>query len=208
MTLGKRLFDVVCAVGVAVLVSPYILWVCYQIWREGDGPILYVAERMKTPDQSFGLLKFRTMTVSASQDAGVTGGDKSQRITPLGAKLRKYRLDELPQVWNLIKGDISFVGPRPPLREYVEKFPDLYAEVLQSRPGLTGLATLVYHRREAELLANCKTPEETDATYCNICIPAKAKLDLMYQRRYRPCLDYWIIWSTLKQLSSKKRNKP
>lgn len=200
---GKRIFDVVCASGVALLVSPVMAWIAYRIWREGDGPILYVAERMKSPEDGFGLLKFRTMTHTARPDAGVTGGDKTDRITPLGARLRKRRLDELPQLFNIIKGDMSFVGPRPPLREYVERFPALYAKVLVARPGVTGLATLLYNKREATLLANCDTAEETDAIYTRICVPAKAKLDLMYLRRYRPCLDYWIIASTLRQILSK-----
>lgn len=203
MTVGKRLFDIVCGCGLAVIVSPIMIWICYRIWREGDGPIFYVAERMKSPTEPFGLLKFRSMSVAAIDDLGVTGGDKSRRITPLGEKLRKRRLDELPQVWNIIKGDISFVGPRPPLKEYVDRFPDIYADVLRSRPGVTGLASLVFHRREEQLLAACETPEQTDDTYCRLCIPAKAKLDLMYQRSYRPCLDYWIIWSTLRQVSTK-----
>jgi lipopolysaccharide/colanic/teichoic acid biosynthesis glycosyltransferase len=136
-------------------------------------------------------------------DAGVTGGDKAARITPLGAKLRRRRIDELPQLWNILKGDMSFVGPRPPLRSYVEAYPDLYGDVLKSTPGVTGLATLKYNKREAKLLAQCATPAETDTVYRTRCIPAKAKLDLIYQRNYRPCLDYWIIWSTLRQIFSK-----
>jgi lipopolysaccharide/colanic/teichoic acid biosynthesis glycosyltransferase len=121
MTPGKRIFDMLCASAVLVLVLPVMAWISYRIWREDDGPILYVAERMRSPAEGFGLLKFRTMTHSGQQDAGVTGGDKSGRITPLGAWLRRRRLDELPQLINIIKGDMSFVGPRPPLREYVER---------------------------------------------------------------------------------------
>lgn len=202
MTPFKRFFDVISASFVLLLVWPFLGWTAFRIWRQRDGPIFYIAERMKTPNQSFGLIKFRTMT-HAVEDAGVTGGDKDARITPLGKRLRKRRLDELPQLWNIIKGDISFVGPRPPLREYVDRFPQIYGEVLKSRPGVTGLATLVYNKREGALLATCETAEETDRVYCETCIPAKAKLDLMYQRAYRPCLDYWIIWATLRQISSK-----
>lgn len=202
MTTFKRFFDVISASFVLLLVWPFLAWTAFRIWRQKDGPVFYIAERMKSPTQAFGLIKFRTMS-HASEDAGVTGGNKNARITPLGKKLRKRRLDELPQLWNIIKGDISFVGPRPPLREYVDRFPQVYGEVLKSRPGVTGLATLVYNQREGALLANCKTAEETDRVYCDTCIPAKAKLDLMYQRAYRPCLDYWIIWATLRQISAK-----
>lgn len=204
MTWEKRIFDFVCASILLVVLSPFLAWVCFRIWREGDGPIFYVAERMKTPDTAFGLYKFRTMSVSDAEESGATGGDKVDRITPLGATLRKRRIDELPQLWNIVKGDISFVGPRPPLREFVERFPEVYGEVLKSWPGATGLASLVYHRREGQLMATCSTPEETDALYCRVCIPAKAKLDLIYQRNYRPCLDYWILAKTLSHVSSRK----
>lgn len=203
MTLGKRGFDIISVLAVFAVTWPLILWVAFKIWREGDGPIFYVAERMKAPNRPFGLVKFRTMRQPNSDDTGVTGGDKAERISPLGAKLRRRRIDELPQLWNIFKGDMSFVGPRPPLRAYVEAYPDLYARVLKSTPGVTGLATLKYNKRESRLLAQCSSAQETDSVYRRVCIPAKAKLDLIYQCNYRPCLDYWIIWSTLRQIFSK-----
>ena len=83
MTTGKRLFDVVCALGVMVLVSPIMVWIAFRIWRMRDGPVFYVAERMNGPDRAFGLIKFRTMTTVSADNAGVTGGDKTDRITCL-----------------------------------------------------------------------------------------------------------------------------
>lgn len=130
-------------------------------------------------------------------DSGVSGGDKAARITPAGAWLRSKRLDELPQLWNILRGDLSFVGPRPPLRQYVERHPELYARVLQSRPGVTGLASIVYHRHEAMLLARCRTPEETDAVYSRICVPMKARLDLIYQRNRNICYDFDLVFQTI-----------
>src|SRR5690606_28666329 len=106
------------------------------------------------------------------------------------------RLDEVPQLWNVLKGDMSFVGPRPPLRVYVERFPDLYAQVLRSRPGVTGLASLHFHRHEEWILARCATPEDTDAAYARRCVPRKARLDLIYQRRRNLCLDMALMWRT------------
>ena len=88
-------------------------------------------------------------------------------------------------------------GPRPPLREYVERFPDLYTQVLKSRPGITGLASIVYHRHEEKLLTVCATPAETDSVYASRCVPRKAKLDLMYQRNRTLCLDAWIMVKTV-----------
>jgi lipopolysaccharide/colanic/teichoic acid biosynthesis glycosyltransferase len=133
-----------------------------------------------------------------TEDSGVSGGDKSDRVTPMGRALRRTRLDELPQLWNILWGDISFVGPRPPLRQYTEAFPETYAAVLRSRPGVTGLASLRFHKREEALLAPCATPEETDAVYRRRCVPAKAKLDLIYQKNASLCFDLALIWETAK----------
>ena len=199
MTPAKRLFDIalVLILG-SILAIPAVLIVLWLLATEGR-PVLYVSERMRAPDRAFRLWKFRTMTV-AKDDSGVSGGDKAQRITKAGRFLRKTRLDEIPQLWNVLKGDMSFVGPRPPLRSYVERFPGIYAQVLQSRPGLTGLATLHFRRHEERLLAACRTTEETDAVYARSCVPRKARLDLIYQRRRTVCLDAAIIAQTIGQV--------
>ena len=102
-------------------------------------------------------------------------------------------MDELPQMWNILRGDISFVGPRPPLPVYVTRFPDLYAQVLQSRPGVTGLASLVFAAHEEALLSRCATSDETDAIYARRCVPRKARIDLLYQRRRSLLLDAWLV---------------
>lgn len=199
MTPAKRAFDLFFAALLAVLLAPVFLGlVLWLLWRQGR-PVFYVAERMKGIDRPFRLWKFRTMTVAAA-DSGVSGGDKAARITPAGRWLRATRLDELPQLWNILRGDLSFVGPRPPLREYVERFPALYAEVLACRPGVTGLASIVYHRHEAALLARCATPEETDAVYARVCVPAKARLDLIYRRRRTLCYDFDLVFQTIGNL--------
>jgi len=137
------------------------------------------------------------MRPAAVGNDGVSGGDKADRITRTGRFLRRTRLDEVPQLWNVLRGDMSFVGPRPPLRVYVERFPQLYAQVLQSRPGITGLATLACHRHEERLLARCHSPAETDAVYARRCVPRKAALDLLYQRRSTICLDLLLMIRTL-----------
>ena len=174
-----------------------MLWICLRLWRGQGAPIFYAAERMKDTEHTFRLLKFRTMSVVDS-DQGVSGGHKSSRITPLGARMRSKRLDELPQLWNILKGDISFVGPRPPLREYVEKFPELYGQVLRNRPGVTGLASVKFHRHEEKLLALAATQAETESIYTRICIPKKAQLDLIYQHHVSVCFDILILIETVK----------
>ena len=196
MTLSKRLTDLTLAALLAVLLSPLILIIAVLTLIRDGRPVFYVAERMKAPGQPFALWNFRTMTTVAS-DAGVSGGDKAARITATGRFLRRTRLDELPQLLNILRGDISFVGPRPPLRRYVEAFPVLYAEVLKSRPGVTGLATLAYHRTEERLLAACRTAEETQAVYTRRCVPAKARLDLIYARNRSLCYDLRIMVATV-----------
>jgi lipopolysaccharide/colanic/teichoic acid biosynthesis glycosyltransferase len=118
----------------------------------------------------------------------------------MGRLLRRFRLDEVPQLWNILRGDISFVGPRPPLRQYVERFPEIYAQVLRQRPGVTGLASIHYHRHEEWLLARSQSAAETDRLYCIRCIPAKARLDLIYARHATVCLDLRLIGRTLARL--------
>lgn len=196
MTLSKRLMDIFLALLLAVVLSPLILGLILVILIRDGRPVFYIAERMKTPTEPFNLWKFRTMR-AAAQNEGVSGGDKADRITRTGRFLRRSRLDEVPQLWNILRGDISFVGPRPPLRRYVEAFPEIYGAVLRSRPGVTGLATLVFHRTEERLLAPCTTPEETEAVYVRRCIPAKARLDLIYAANRSLCLDVLLMAKTV-----------
>lgn len=204
-----RGLDFLYAVGMTVLLSPLILYVAILIWRKDGRPVLYKSERMHSPDRAFLLWKFRTMR-QAERDTGVSGGDKAGRITPIGAWLRAKRLDELPQLWNILRGDVGFVGPRPPLRRYVEMFPDLYAEVLKERPGITGMASMAFHRREEQLLADTRTKEETEEIYCRRCIPRKARLDLLYARRRNPCSDMRLMFATVfsSRVSMHDRKRP
>ncbi|MCR9124863.1 MAG: sugar transferase [Rhodobacteraceae bacterium] len=199
MTWSKRIYDLFFASLLVVILGPILIGLLIWLWVRQGRPLFYVAERMKGPDRPFALWKLRTMTV-VEGDRGVTGQDKAARITPAGAWLRRKRLDEFPQLWNILRGDLSFVGPRPPLREYVERFPEIYGEVLKSRPGVTGLATILYHKHETALLDRCTTPEETDRVYCRTCVPRKARLDLIYQRHQNMCYDFEIVFQTIGNL--------
>ncbi|AFO89724.1 sugar transferase (plasmid) [Phaeobacter inhibens] len=199
MTWRKRLFDLFFASLLVVVLGPVLLLLMAWLLLKEGRPLFYVAERMKEVDQPFALWKLRTMQV-VDQDTGVSGGDKSARITKTGAWLRAKRLDEFPQLWNILRGDLSFVGPRPPLRQYVEANPDLYARVLKSRPGVTGLASITYHKHEAALLARCTTSEETDQVYSRLCVPMKARLDLIYQRHQSMCYDFDLVFQTIGNL--------
>lgn len=199
MTLEKRIFDVALALLLLPTLIVLMSLVALVILCLDGHPVLFGSERMQTPERAFTLWKFRTMR-PATGDSGVSGGHKADRITATGRVLRRLRLDELPQIYNILRGDMSFVGPRPPLRSYAEAYPALYAQVLRARPGVTGLASLVYYRREERLLATCRTAEETDQVYRNRCIPAKARLDIRYSRQRTMCLDVAIMFRTMVDL--------
>ena len=196
MTFSKRLLDLVCGLILLIILGPVIAITALIVLLLDGRPVFYISERMKSPTEGFNLIKFRTMKPVA-EDSGVSGGDKSDRITRTGPFLRRSRLDELPQLWNVIRGDISFIGPRPPLRQYVERFPDLYARVLKSRPGVSGLASIYFHAHEEHLLARSRSREETDTIYCRACIPRKARLDLIYQDRRNICMDLALMAKTV-----------
>jgi lipopolysaccharide/colanic/teichoic acid biosynthesis glycosyltransferase len=195
MTPGKRALDLIVTLLLAPILLPVGLVIALLLWAAEGRPVFYLSERMQTPVRAFRLIKFRTMRPDPA-DNGVTGGDKAGRMSRLHRLLRRTRADEIPQLLNVLRGDISLVGPRPPLRQYVADYPDLYARVLQSRPGITGLATLRFHAHEERILAACRTPAETDAAYRRRCIPRKARLDLIYARRRTLWLDLSLIAQT------------
>ena len=192
---GKRVVDILLAVVLLAILSLPMLIVAALLLITQGRPLIYSGSRMKAPGQPFQQYKFRTM-VLVDEDGGATGAHTHWRITPLGRFLRRTRLDELPQLFNILVGDMSFVGPRPPLPEYVERFPSLYTTVLRTRPGVTGLATLIYHRHEDRIMAKCDTAEETDRAYYARCLPTKLRIELVYRRSASPLLDIWIMWKT------------
>ncbi len=196
VTAAKRAFDVLLSLLLLVPLSLLMLGVGVLLLVVQGRPVFYVAQRMRAPGESFNQLKFRTMH-RVDEDSGATGAHKAWRIGRLGRVLRRTRIDELPQLFNILRGDMSFVGPRPPLREFVERFPVEYAQVLRARPGVTGLATLIYHAHEDRIMATCATAAATEAAYYRRCLPTKLRLDMIYQRRQTLGLDVWIIWNTV-----------
>lgn len=166
-------------------------------------PFIFASERMRRPGEPFLLLKVRTMhPPDPAAEQAVMGGDLAGRVTRIGRLLRTTRLDELPQILNVLKGEIRFIGPRPPLRKYVEANVEQYARLLDATPpGITGLATVMLHAREERLLSACSTAAETDAVYRRRCIPLKMRLDLIYARRRSPGLDLLILWRTVSRLT-------
>lgn len=195
MPISKRLMDLCVACLIGIILLPFLtILIAVLLIFEGR-PVFYISERMRSPTRSFALIKLRTMGQGVG-DGGVTGGNKTAQMSRLHRLLRRSRADELPQLWNVIRGDISLVGPRPPLRVYVDAFPDLYAQVLKNRPGITGLASLRFHAHEEHLLAACTSAAETDAVYRRRCIPRKARLDLIYQTHWSLCYDLALLAET------------
>src|SRR5688572_29285565 len=148
----KRCFDVVASVLGLVLLSPLLLAAAAAVRRSSPGPALFRQERMGRNFQPFQILKFRTMLVDAPRLGGsLTLGERDPRITRVGRFLRRWKIDELPQLINVLRGDMSIVGPRPEVPKYVEMFREDYAEILAVRPGITDAASLKY-RDEASRL--------------------------------------------------------
>lgn len=196
MTPFKRMTDIIFALALTIVLGPVLLVTALAILVLDGRPVFYISDRAKGLGRTFRLVKFRTMRPDPT-DSGASGGHKASRVTRSGSFLRKSRLDEVPQLWNILKGDMSFVGPRPPLHIYVEKYPEIYGEVLKSRPGVTGLASIYFHAHEEFLLAKCSTPQENEHIYQTRCIPRKAHLDLLYARNRSFCFDFWLMLATV-----------
>ena len=197
MTLDRAFALILLPFVVCILAILYLFVVPLQ-----GRPFIFASERMRSRDESFRLLKIRTMRpMNARVEQSALGGDEMWRVTPVGRILRRSRLDELPQIFNVLQGDIRFIGPRPPLRKYVVQYPDLYEKVLcDTPPGITGLATVLLHEREERLLSACTSPRETEHVYRHRCIPVKARLDLIYRERRGWLLNIMILWMTLSRL--------
>ena len=171
-------------------------------------PFFFSAQRMRGPNELFTQHKIRTMQpIDRVVEQSVMGGDLEHRVTPIGAFLRKTRLDELPQIFNILRGDMVFIGPRPPLQKYVDSNP-AYARILAHvRPGVTGLATVLLHAREERILSKCKNAAETDKVYRDHCIPLKIRMDDLYRRKKSFRLNLFILWRTVSGLAISEATK-
>ncbi len=190
----KRLFDFMAASLGLLALSPLMAVVALAIKLDSPGPVLFKQKRVGRNFRSFRIYKFRTMTAGAAGSALTVGADP--RITRLGRLLRKSKIDELPQLVNILLGDMAFVGPRPEVPSYVELFRRDYEEILKARPGLTDPASLKY-RDESAILARAANPEEE---YVARLLPDKIRLSKDYIRRSSFSYDLTLIFETLRQL--------
>ena len=188
----KYLFDrVVSFVGLLFL-WPVLAVVAVLIRvKMPGGPVIFKQQRVGRNGKLFTMYKFRSMTVSHSGSSVSVAGES--RITPLGAKLRRYKLDELPELWNVMIGDMSFVGPRPEVQRYVDLYTPYQRQVLLVRPGITDYASIAY-RNENDLLAGANDPERM---YIEEIMPAKIELNMKYLREISPIADLRLIFGTI-----------
>jgi lipopolysaccharide/colanic/teichoic acid biosynthesis glycosyltransferase len=189
---AKRAFDVVTAAAGLIVLSPVIAGIAIAIKRGSKGPLLYRGTRVGMSGEPFHMLKFRTMVVDADKIGGSSTPEDDPRVTPIGKTLRKYKLDELPQLINVLKGEMSFVGPRPQVQWAVDLYTPEEREILKVRPGITDEASLKFSN-EAEILKGSKDP---DKDYIEKIHPEKMRLSLEYVRNRSFSGDLSIIART------------
>jgi lipopolysaccharide/colanic/teichoic acid biosynthesis glycosyltransferase len=189
----KRFFDIFFSALGLILLTPLLALLAIAIKKSSSGPVLYRGIRVGRGGKLFRMLKFRTMVADAEALGGSCTSDDDFRITSIGRRLRKYKLDELPQLINVLRGEMSFVGPRPEVQQYVSMFSEEEKQILRVRPGVTDLATL-WDSDEGALLAKSSDPERT---YLETIRPEKVRLQLEYVRERSLLLDLRIVCSTL-----------
>lgn len=192
----KRLFDILFSVATLVLLSPLFLLVALLIKLGSPGPILYRSRRAGRGGTPFCLRKFRTMVVNADRIGGPSTSVDDPRVTRMGRFLRKYKLDELPQFTNVLKGEMSLVGPRPEVLSEVERYTPEERRLLTVAPGITDWASIQFHN-EGEILKGAADPHKA---YRQLIRPEKIRLGLEYVRNHSLLIDLKILRATFRTL--------
>ncbi len=200
---GKRIFDIIFFVLTFPVVFPLILLISLILLIKQGRPIFFLQERVGKNFKPFKLIKFRTMIKDADKVGPSITGKNDSRITPMGRFLRKTKLDELPQFLNVLKGDMSVVGPRPEVPKYVELFRKDYEEILSIRPGIVDYATLIYTREEEVLSSG----EDREKTYIEEILTHKIKLYKKYLSKMSLRTDMEIILKTIELIIINKNSK-
>lgn len=197
----KRLFDISTSIFGLLAFSPLLIIIAYFIKKGDHGPVFFRGERVGKNGKMFRIYKFRTMVVNADKIGGSSTADDDPRLTNIGKRIRKYKIDELPQLINVLKGEMSFVGPRPEVKHYVKMYTEEEKAILSVRPGITDWASL-WNSNEGALLAGQADPERT---YLEQIRPEKIRLQLKYVRERSLRTDFKIIMLTLKELALRKQ---
>lgn len=196
---AKRWFDVICSLIGLLLLAPILLIIAIIIKLDSKGPVLFIQGRVGKNNKDFHIYKFRTMRVQSESKGLLTLGNHDSRITKVGYFLRRYKIDEFPQLFNILKGDMSFVGPRPELRYYVNFYNEDDLKIFAVRPGITGLASLKY-RNEVELLKAADDPEDF---FIKTIIPDKLKYNKEYIKKRNFFFDLKLIFITIIKVLTK-----
>lgn len=189
----KRCSDLISSIVVLLLGLPFFLIIALWIAFESKGGIFYKQERIGRDGMPFYLFKFRSMRKNADKSSRITVGNRDPRITRSGYFIRKFKIDEFPQLINVIKGEMSVVGPRPEVKEYVEMYSEEQKKVLEVKPGLTDYASLKYINENA-LLAQSDDPQKT---YIEEIMPSKLALNLKYIEDQSFIVDLKVIFKTI-----------
>lgn len=197
--IAKRIFDIFFSIAGIVFILPLLIIIAVIIVLDSKGGFIYCQKRVGRNNSEFNLFKFRTMLTGADKASLLTIGDHDSRITRSGQWLRKYKLDELPQLFNILKGDMSFVGPRPEVSKYVALYDQVQLRILTVKPGLTDWASIDYID-ESQLLASAKNPEDY---YIEHIIPLKIAHNLRYIDHNNLWIDLKIILLTIKSVLNK-----
>lgn len=196
----KRGFDfIVSLIGLAIL-CPVLLVIALLVKIDSKGPVFFKQTRVGKNGKDFQILKFRTMIVDAEKKGLQITVGKDNRITKVGLFLRKYKLDELPQLINVLKGEMSFIGPRPEVPKYVAMYDEMQKRILKVRPGITDLASIEY-RNENEVLAQSDNPEKT---YIEEIMPRKIELNMRYLQNISVAYDIKLIFRTIWVIAKQK----
>ena len=192
----KRLVDIILALVMTILLIIPMAVIALMVKLSSEGPVFYRQERVTTNNRRFMILKFRTMRTGADKDGALVTSAGDSRVTPIGATLRKYRLDELPQVFHVLSGKMSIVGTRPEVPRYVEKYtPEMMATLLLPA-GITSLASIKY-KDEDKLIGNISDPDEVDRVYVEEVLPEKMKYNLSYLSGFSALGDIRLMIKTV-----------
>ena len=189
----KRLFDIVCSFFGLVFLSWLFVFVAVWVGLSSRGGVFYRQRRVGRCNRDFTIYKFRSMRVNSDRQGLLTIGGRDGRITKAGVFIRKYKLDELPQLFNVLRGDMSFVGPRPEVRKYVELYTEEQKKVLTVRPGITSLSSIKY-RNENEILSRSDNPEQY---YIDVIMQDKLAIELDYLEQRSLLTDIKVIFQTI-----------
>lgn len=189
----KRLFDIVCSFFGLVFLSWLFVFVALWLGLSSRGGVFYRQRRVGRCNRDFTIYKFRSMRVNSDRQGLLTIGGRDGRITKAGVFIRKYKLDELPQLFNVLRGDMSFVGPRPEVRKYVELYTEEQKKVLTVRPGITSLSSIKY-RNENEILSRNDNPEQY---YIDVIMQDKLAIELDYLEQRSLLTDIKVIFQTI-----------